>query len=204
MTNTHATDIATTAWKPHFQPLPLHGLVELYDIYPPLHVVRVYHEWVSNIIVNTRALDEAWRVETRSPERHDNELRLCAYSAWKLSQGLPRYIPQQREISLALDELWFSAYVHKSEDVAQALRKMPYGDYLKTYHWRVVRFGKILLGGAECSGYRCRERSREPMWDELHNLHIHHKTYENRGSEKPCDLISLCADCHRIEHFGDE
>ena len=34
----------------------------------------------------------------------------------------------------------------------------------------------------------------------VHNLNVHHLTYERLGREKKSDLVVLCRDCHAIEH----
>ena len=69
------------------------------------------------------------------------------------------------------------------------LKTMPYAEYLKTEHWNSTR--KAALKAAE---YRCQ------MCNASKPLHVHHRTYERRGNEKPSDLIALCADCHKTFH----
>lgn len=34
------------------------------------------------------------------------------------------------------------------------------------------------------------------------DLHVHHKTYRNRGAERPEDLQALCRRCHELETYG--
>ncbi len=71
----------------------------------------------------------------------------------------------------------------------QDLRTMPYREYLQTDHWQVLR--KRMLKRA---GYRCQLCNVEGR------LHVHHRTYENRGNESYSDLIVLCPNCHAKHH----
>lgn len=73
--------------------------------------------------------------------------------------------------------------------VNRILKTMPYKDYLETNHWQ--EFRKRALSRA---GYRCQLcNGKKP-------LHVHHRTYENRGEERYQDVIVLCADCHKKFH----
>lgn len=68
---------------------------------------------------------------------------------------------------------------------------MPYDEFLQTVYWRIMR-DYILYHLPDCQ--LCKSKQR---------LHVHHKTYENRGWEwtAPLDnLITLCADCHGKFH----
>lgn len=71
----------------------------------------------------------------------------------------------------------------------ETLRKMPYADYLKTDHWKETRQGAL-----KRAGYRCQ------LCNAKGALHVHHRTYERRGSEIASDLLVLCADCHKTFH----
>ena len=71
----------------------------------------------------------------------------------------------------------------------QDLATMPYADYLKTDHWQTVR--KAALERAE---HRCQTCSTDE------HLHVHHRTYENRGAERDSDVIVLCKTCHERFH----
>lgn len=77
-----------------------------------------------------------------------------------------------------------------NERKIQYLRKMNYPDYLQTDHWQTLR--KSML---EYANYRCQLCN-----DGAVSLHVHHRTYENRGRETSADLIVLCANCHQIFH----
>lgn len=71
----------------------------------------------------------------------------------------------------------------------EELRKMPYADYLKTDHWKETRQGAL-----KRAGYRCQ------LCNAKGALHVHHRTYERRGSEIAGDLLVLCASCHQTFH----
>lgn len=94
--------------------------------------------------------------------------------------------------------LYYETIISSAENQIESLRQskidrlksMKYTDYLETHHWKTVR--KMMLDHA---GHRCQlcnacDRS----------LHVHHRTYENRGRETQSDLIVLCADCHGQFH----
>lgn len=69
-------------------------------------------------------------------------------------------------------------------------RNMPYSEYLQTDHWQNLRLQMLQL-----AGYRCQLCN---TGDTV--LHVHHRSYENRGQEPLNDLIVLCADCHGKFH----
>lgn len=69
------------------------------------------------------------------------------------------------------------------------LRCMPYRDYLQTQEWAEKREQQLVE-----DGWRCR------ICNSDEGLQVHHRTYANRGSEQPGDLITLCAGCHRTFH----
>lgn len=74
----------------------------------------------------------------------------------------------------------------------QELQSMSYSDYLETPEWNEKR--KQALKRAR---YHCQVCNNDGV------LHVHHRTYENRGSEYASDLLVLCADCHEHFHLGD-
>jgi 5-methylcytosine-specific restriction endonuclease McrA len=69
------------------------------------------------------------------------------------------------------------------------LRSMPYPDYLKTDEWKEVR-QEVLR----------RAKNRCQVCNADYSLHVHHRTYENRGDEDVSDLTVLCSDCHDVFH----
>lgn len=74
-------------------------------------------------------------------------------------------------------------------DAETELSTMPYAQYLKTEHWQNVRKAAL-----ERADYRC-QACNEPD-----NLHVHHRTYENRGCERDSDVTVLCKSCHERFH----
>lgn len=74
-----------------------------------------------------------------------------------------------------------------------ALRRMPYVDYLRTEHWQTVRAGALARARYACQVCAATDR-----------LHVHHRSYENRGNEGPEDVIVLCAGCHLLFHGNRE
>ena len=73
-------------------------------------------------------------------------------------------------------------------DVA-AFRRMPYKEYLYTEHWR--EFRKVALKNAKNKYQLCNKSGK---------LHVHHRTYENRGCEDINDVTVLCQECHEKHH----
>lgn len=70
------------------------------------------------------------------------------------------------------------------------LQQLPYAEYLKTDHWKEMRQREL-----KRAGFRCQVCNISRV-----QLHVHHRTYENRGNEQRGDLIVLCADCHETFH----
>jgi 5-methylcytosine-specific restriction endonuclease McrA len=69
------------------------------------------------------------------------------------------------------------------------LRAMPYREYLRTPEWRERREAVLIRAGRRC--YVCNANT---------SLHVHHRTYERRGSERDDDLVVLCWRCHGHFH----
>jgi hypothetical protein len=72
----------------------------------------------------------------------------------------------------------------------EALKTMPYGEYLRTSEWSERRRGALRRADYSC----------EACGGHGSGLHVHHRTYDRRGEEKPDDLIVLCEDCHLAVH----
>lgn len=88
----------------------------------------------------------------------------------------------------------FEAYQQRLTDEYNHLRTMPYTEYLKTDHWQELRT-KML----KRAGFRCQVCNAKNV-----SLHVHHRTYANRGRETYSDLIVLCANCHETFHDNME
>lgn len=83
---------------------------------------------------------------------------------------------------------------HIADQMRRAfLRSMPYREYLKSDHWRAFRQEAISRAGGVCG--HCLNRRPD--------LHVHHLTYERRGSEHIKDVMVLCGECHRLVHGDD-
>lgn len=71
--------------------------------------------------------------------------------------------------------------------------KEAYKKYLNSFHWKRVRYRKLLEIKFCCES--CGAKN---------NLSVHHLTYENIGREKLDDLQVLCSSCHRKAHGKDK
>jgi hypothetical protein len=72
----------------------------------------------------------------------------------------------------------------------EALRAMPYQEYLTTPEWQATRKHILQRDHYQCQGCHA--------VDVL--LHVHHYTYERLGCEQDEDLVTLCEDCHEELH----
>ena len=80
--------------------------------------------------------------------------------------------------------------VAEQQSIAEYLRELPYGEFLKTFYWRTIRREVLRLRRFKC--VVCRGRA----------VQLHHIRYDNRGREHLHlgDLRALCESCHRIVH----
>lgn len=74
------------------------------------------------------------------------------------------------------------------EDI-EALRTMPYREYLLTQHWLTTRNRKLRE-----ARFLCQVCNGGGLLD------VHHRTYERRGHEDMADLTVLCRACHSKFH----
>jgi hypothetical protein len=72
----------------------------------------------------------------------------------------------------------------------EALRAMPYNEYLRSPEWRQTRAAALVRADYCCA--------LDPT--HTHELEVHHRTYERLGAELSTDLIVLCRPCHRLHH----
>jgi len=83
------------------------------------------------------------------------------------------------------------------------MNKTEYRKYIASSQWQERR--KEVLAGQDGQGSWC-NRCKIPRWlasiafDQ--DLHVHHKSYANIGSERIEDLEILCRRCHDIETFS--
>jgi hypothetical protein len=74
------------------------------------------------------------------------------------------------------------------------LQALPYEDYLQTPHWR-----NVAKRARKRAVYTCEICGTKPGRG---RLHVHHKTYANRGRESSEDLQVVCDICHKKIHQG--
>jgi hypothetical protein len=74
-------------------------------------------------------------------------------------------------------------------DERDRLRRMPYGQYLRTAHWYEVRNAALQRAENRCT-----------ICNGTDLLEVHHRDYRRRGAERPADVVVLCADCHTRHH----
>ena len=82
----------------------------------------------------------------------------------------------------------------------QELGYRTYIQYLDGIEWKLA---KIRFYDSEYCTKRGRELVCAHCWEPGrpdNPLHIHHKTYQNLGRERPSELLVLCKDCHTNLH----
>jgi 5-methylcytosine-specific restriction endonuclease McrA len=89
------------------------------------------------------------------------------------------------EIKMILDYFMhlYLKYSHK---------RINYDDYLKTKHWKRIKYKTMKRADYKCQVCGTRKYS----------LEVHHNNYDNNLFwEKKSDLICVCAKCHRTIHY---
>lgn len=86
-----------------------------------------------------------------------------------------RTLPVQRAAPVPLD--------------VQAVRGLPYEEYLKLPHWANMRKAALERAAGRCQ-----------LCNSDKALQVHHRTYERLGCELPSDLTVLCRECHGRYH----
>lgn len=84
----------------------------------------------------------------------------------------------------------YEAFQKQKEQELFKLKTMPYKEYLKSGHWQ--NFRKRVLKHFDFCCQLCNKKQAE--------MHIHHRSYENKGEESYCDVILLCSECHAKFH----
>ena len=77
----------------------------------------------------------------------------------------------------------------KKERAKEAIRKMPYKEYIVSDIWKVRR--EVMI---ESQSNKCE------ICNSTENLSVHHNNYNTRGEEKDTDLIVVCWPCHKEFH----
>lgn len=67
-----------------------------------------------------------------------------------------------------------------------------YHEYIKSNEWKMRR--DMALERADYKCQLCNRSKKETV------LHVHHRSYQNLGSEKLSDLTVLCSSCHNAYH----
>lgn len=126
---------------------------------------------------------------------YSEQLKPIVCRAWGIVHKEPFKYKQyttHTDYSFTEDVEWYKQEMqHKKEQLQTTfeLRRMPYADYLKTYHWQYVRSRALESAHNKCQlCYSC------------DRLEVHHRTYKRRGSELPEDLTVLCHNCHEKFH----
>ena len=88
---------------------------------------------------------------------------------------------------------WLTVSEAYSDSEKEALKHMNYSDYLLTAWWETIRVLKLQLEDETCG--QCGTGFQ---------LEVHHKTYETKGDELPCDLEILCRSCHQMAHLPEK
>jgi 5-methylcytosine-specific restriction endonuclease McrA len=137
--------------------------------------------------MNTQGLTVAEIIEQAKQRKQREEKACCPEGKDTDMSSRMRLI-----IPLSLDELnlprWWA--VEGMHEETPDLATMPYDDYLQTEAWQEHRKQALAYAGYRCQVCNTDEEA----------LHVHHRTYERRGQEKPQDLIVLCASCHALFH----
>lgn len=79
------------------------------------------------------------------------------------------------------------------------MTKSEYRQYLASAHWQETR-KEYLVGVTECKQCDVPRWIANIAYDQ--DLHVHHLSYANLGSEDYEDLEALCRRCHEIKTFG--
>lgn len=196
----YPAEIAPIGFRPTFLPLDFWYGALFYDKYPPKHVAYEYASWAWNVSHNMGKLAIVWGDTDATWERTAGVMQNNVIALEPLIKDVTPPVYELREIRALLDKLWFDTYVDRHPDTVKYLKGLPYEQYLQTVHWKYARFSKLILHGALCVANECENPRSNWMWEDLANIHVHHKTYKNRGCEKIDDLTLLCADCHKREH----
>lgn len=160
--------------------IPVRSIAEAVDIRP--HTVCKY-VGKAEFEISCRRCKAPIKVAVKSRDGYAREKHFAKFA---LCGACKERIVETREKDDMLQKLEYEKNI-------QDLRSMPYTDYLKTEHWQYTRTKAL-----KRARYRCQLCNRGNI-----SLHVHHRTYENRGYEQNDDLIVLCADCHRKFHDID-
>jgi len=87
-------------------------------------------------------------------------------------------------------QIWQVPYAWVSQlIVRQPVIEAGYNQYILSARWKLTREAALRRDKRRCVG--CGKADK---------LQVHHKTYARLGDEALDDLVTLCMDCHRLEH----
>lgn len=102
------------------------------------------------------------------------------------------------------DEIWFNWVINNDSEEQRRLAALPYKDYLKTRHWRRVRYTLMITRNRVCTHRDCAQLLETHHGSDMADLHVHHLTYKNRGNERFKDVLLLCNRHHKSVHNGND
>lgn len=123
---------------------------------------------------------------TNSGQWINIKLGVCASAECKSARRLEILLEDQRE---HLQQLSQGSAVPVTPERLLVLRTMTYSEYLQTEEWKAQRTRSLERFNNRCA--LCNNENR---------LHVHHRTYKNRGAERDTDLTTLCSACHELFH----
>ncbi len=85
------------------------------------------------------------------------------------------------------EALTFAIEVASHDNLVTA--RLSYQEYIRSGAWYRKRYGALQRAENRCQVCNSPEQ-----------LQVHHRSYQNLGSEKPSDLVVLCECCHKLFH----
>jgi predicted HNH restriction endonuclease len=101
----------------------------------------------------------------------------------------PECTAKEKEARRQRDKEWQQQQAEEQHR-RQELETMPYTEYLQTPEWKERRQWALKSAGNRCQVCNTTRGV----------LHVHHRSYQNRGHEPIKDLIVLCSKCHETFH----
>lgn len=127
----------------------------------------------------------------------------CAHCGLKLSSNIPHSaadahgvvkatlddLASRTKSYVAQRQLRLDAMIYAAAERVQPATRQDYSDYLRSPAWRALRDKVLDRARGVCEG--CLDARAE---------HVHHKSYDHKGSEFAFELLALCAGCHHRLH----
>lgn len=164
---------------------------EAWSIYPRKKGKKLAGRKYANLLTKHKHEDIIQSVKNFSDEVKGRDLQYVPYGDKFFSVHYLDYLPDTFKREEKSDGPIISKYEIKGyKDYLKLMKYMPYEDYTRTEHWLHFKNEALLFFGHKCQ--LCDSKNDE--------IHVHHKTYENRGRETFNDVIPLCSKCHRLVH----